>query len=710
VRQDYLQDDPLMPRQRTSRSRPRPAPGATTWPWIPWHAIALAAVTLIVYANALSGPFVRDDVVAIVENTSIRSLADLAGIFTPERELPVAGRPLVNLSLALNYAAGGLSVRGYHAVNLGIHVVCGLLLFGLVRRIVKLVAARGAPQGTLPDLTWLAFAVALLWLVHPLNTEAVDYLTQRSELMMGACYLLTLYAGVRAVDSGKPRVWTAIAVGACAAGMACKESMVTAPVMAVLLDGLVVFGSAREAMRRRWPLYVALCSTWFVLIALNWSGPRVHSAGFSSGVAPWTYLLNQAGMIVQYVKLAIWPASLVGEYGWPRPLTLGVVWPQAALVTLLLLATLIALARWPVIGFLGAWFFVTLAPTSSIVPIATEAGAERRMYLPLIACVVLSVLGVWFVLRRVGRRADRVDAQRAAAALLAVVAVAYGWRTWSRNQDYRSSVALARVAVDRYPNGVARLQLGMALAADGRRAEGIEQMRLAASDNPRAHYALGVELFNDGRLDEAIDELSAFVRDEPLLEEVVAARQALGRAFALQRRWPEAVEQYRLALGLNPTPAEAADTSGYLGDAFYEQQAFADSIPWFRRYLQAHPDDTAVLTRLGLALISTGRLDEALAAFRRAAEIAPGDATAQRNLATALYDHHDLDEAIIHARKALAMRPDDAAMHQLLGRALAIRGDLERAAAELEQARRLDAQNAEIAEDLRRVNQLRRAK
>jgi tetratricopeptide (TPR) repeat protein len=694
-----------MPRQRTSSP---PAPGGTARAWILWHALALAAVTLIVYANALSGPFVRDDVVAIVENTSIRSLADLTSVFTPERELPVAGRPLVNLSLALNYAAGGLSVRGYHAANVAIHVVCGLLLFGLVRRIVELIGVRGVPRrGALPDPTWFAFAVALLWLVHPLNTEAVDYITQRSELMMGACYLLTLYASVSAVDSRQARVWMATAIGACAIGMACKESMVTAPVMAVLLDGLVIFGSMREAVRRRWPLYVLLGSTWFVLIALNWSGPRVHSAGFSSGVAPWTYLLNQAGMIVQYVKLAIWPAGLVGEYGWPRLLTLGAVWAQAAFVMILLSATLVALARWPAMGFLGAWFFVTLAPTSSIVPIATEAGAERRMYLPLIACVALAVWGVWLVLRRVERRAVRVNIRRVAAVLLAIVAVAYGWRTWSRNQDYRSAVALAQVAVDRYPNGVARLQLGMALSADGRRAEGIEQMRLATSDNPRAHYALGVELFNDGRFDEAINELSAFVRDQPLLEEVVAARQALGRAFARQHRWAEAVEQYRLALGLNPTPAEAAETSGYLADAFYEQQAFADSIPWYRRSLQAHPDDTTALTRLGLALISTGRLDEALAAFRRAAEIAPGDATAQRNLATALYDHHDLDESIIHAQKALAMRPDDAALHQLLGRAMAIRGDLERASAELGQALRLDPQNPEIAEDLRRVNRLR---
>ena len=108
----------------------------------------------------------------------------------------------------------------------------------------------------------------------------------------------------------------------------------------------------------------------------------MYSTGFSTGVSGWSYALNQCDMLAHYLRLAIWPRSLVLLYGEPRPLTLFAVWPSAVLIALLLGLTVLALVTRPMLGFLGAWFFVTLAPTSSVVPIATEVGAERRMYLP----------------------------------------------------------------------------------------------------------------------------------------------------------------------------------------------------------------------------------------------------------------------------------------------------------------------------------------
>ena len=199
--------------------------------------------------------------------------------------------------------------------------------------------------------------------------------------------------------------------------MACKESMVTAPLLVAVYDRVYLFDSLRQAFRTRKRLYLGLAATWLVLAALNWSGPRAAVGGFSTGVSAWTYLLNQTVMITHYLRLAIWPRSLVVFYGWPLPLTLGDVWPYALFIGVLLIATVVAMKRWPMLGFLGVWFFVTLAPTSSIVPIATEVGAERRMYLPLLAVVALAVVGarlMWGRNRRVGsakvppRRASRI--------------------------------------------------------------------------------------------------------------------------------------------------------------------------------------------------------------------------------------------------------------------------------------------------------------
>jgi hypothetical protein len=162
-----------------------------------------------------------------------------------------------------------------------------------------------------------------------------------------------------------------------------SRALVTAPVMVVVYDRVFTFDSLKKALRERWPLSAGLAATWIVLAAVNWSGSRIHSADFGTGVSVWTYLLNQSVMIVRYLRLALWPRSLVLAYGTPQPMSVAEALPYALVAIALLALTVFALWRRPMLGFLGAWFFITLAPTTSFVPIAAEVGAERRMYLAL---------------------------------------------------------------------------------------------------------------------------------------------------------------------------------------------------------------------------------------------------------------------------------------------------------------------------------------
>jgi hypothetical protein len=155
----------------------------------------LALVGSLVYLNSLGKPFMFDDISAVVNNERIRDLSDLPKVLAPERERPVAGRPLANLSLAINYAIGKLDVVGYHVWNVAIHVLCGMLLFAVVRNALLL---PGLPETLGDSATALAFIAALLWMLHPLNSEVVTYVTQRTESMMAFFYLLTLYASIRA--------------------------------------------------------------------------------------------------------------------------------------------------------------------------------------------------------------------------------------------------------------------------------------------------------------------------------------------------------------------------------------------------------------------------------------------------------------------------------------------------------------------------------
>ena len=180
--------------------------------------LIIVAAAVLVYANSLDGAFVLDDDHGIEDNRRIRSLDNLD-------ELLSAGRPLLELSLALNYAYGELEPAGYHAFNILIHILVALTLYGLVRRTLLLPRLRER-FGT--SSHWLALAIGLLWTVHPLTTQAVTYVIQRGESMASLFYLVTLYCVVRGSLAKRARRghWYATAVVSAGVGVACKAIVI----------------------------------------------------------------------------------------------------------------------------------------------------------------------------------------------------------------------------------------------------------------------------------------------------------------------------------------------------------------------------------------------------------------------------------------------------------------------------------------------------
>ncbi len=665
------------------------------WRW--WiSCLFIAGAGVAAFGNSVFAPFVLDDHVAIVDNPSLRHLWPIRDALFAERESPLAGRPLVNLSFALNYAFDGINPRLYHAVNIGLHLVCALLLFALIDRTCRLPRVR--PY--VPRPTWMATTCALVWAVHPLNSEAVDYVTQRTELMMSAAFLLVLYAGVRAADAKHPRVWQTSALLACACGMACKESMVTAPLIVLLYDRAYLFDSWVDAVRARWRFYLGLAATWLLLVALMWTGPRIHSTGFSTGVSAWTYLLNQSVMITRYLRLAVWPSPLVAAYGYPRLVTLHEVWPAMALVGGLAAVGLVLFVRMPQLGFLALAVFITLAPTSSVVPIATEVGAERRMYVPLAALVVGAVLfagwiGRWLLLAANRHASPRV-ARHAASALVVLVAGTCIVLSFRRGQEYQSELLLTSRLVERWPTGRSHALLADALTTAGRREEALIHLRQAVGDDPRARYLLGAALFNARQLDDAQRELEAFVRLEPTLVEVVDATDALG-SIASMHGQPQAAEaKYRAALAMNPGHASARV---HLADVLLNQHRFVEAAREYQTYLRLRPTDDEAVTNLGVALLGAGsNEDEAEAVFRRALLLNAENQKANRTLGALLAQRGHYDEASSYARRAVQLAPNDGLAHDLLGVALAFQSQSAAALAEFEQAIRLSPGDPSIRE------------
>jgi Flp pilus assembly protein TadD len=666
----------------------------------------------LTYATSLFGPFIFDDFGNIVRNPQIRDVWNWGQVFSPPMDTGVAGRPLVQVSLAVNYALGGLNVRGYHVVSIAFHLGCALLLFGLVRRTLD--AIRLSDWAGVKSVD-LACAAAVLWVVHPLTSEVVDYLSQRTESMMALCYLSTMYASLRAFDARRPWRWLVPAVVACAAGMACKESMVTAPVMVVIFDRVFLFDTIGQAMRRRWRLYGALAATWLVLAALLLSHTGISSGGFATAhTSSWNYLLNQSVIVTRYLRLAIWPSGLVFYYGWARPLAFLDVWPDVLFLVLLVVATLLALARWPRAAFPALWVFVTLAPTSSFAPIAAEVGAERRMYVPLIGIVTLAVIGAAALrgrlIRSAGDQAQVASAMQKSPQALSldrvtvgaavVVAVVLSAVTIARTREYASALTMAQTVLARWPTPNAEQLVGQELAATGQHEEAIRHLRRAVPGFPPAHYFLGTELFAVGRVDEAMAELQAFVAEEPSLPPVRSARLLMARVFAARHERPAAIEQLHLVLATAPADGAA---HALLADVLAEEHEFGDAIPHYQAVLAVRPGDPNAWTGLGVALVATGRGAEAISAFRQAAAVAPADAHARENLARALLEAGDAGGASEEAQRAVSLAPTDPAAHEMLGRVLASLGRTNDARREFERALALDPSYAPATDGLRRL-------
>jgi tetratricopeptide (TPR) repeat protein len=643
----------------------------------------------LVYANSLDGAFIIDDHSSIVDNPDIRNPWSRALLRSAWGESALLGRPLATLTFGINFALHGFDVRGYHVGNIAFHVLCALVLFGVIRR---------AGLSTI-----FAFACASLWMLHPINSEVVNYISQRTESMMALFYLLALYASVRSHASPRPRRWLGAAVAAAVLGTLSKQSMVTIPLALLLVDYALFYDSLRGALRSRWRFYLAVAAaSWLVVIATVLASPPARSVGFSSGPSPWVYLLNQSVMITRYLWLAIWPRDLVSDYGYPLPYTLGEVLPQMAFVSGLVVLAVIGLRYRPKIAFLGVFVFLTLGLTSSFAPIANEVGAERRMYLPMAALVILGLLPVARLAEHLAR-SRRLPARAVAGGcvvLWAAAAAALGTATALRNRDYAVPLRLAQLTFERWPTGYTRHGLAEELLAVGRRADALAYLNEAIRDDPRAHFTLGRLLFEDGRLGEARVQLETFVTLRPQLEEAVAARFMIGRALLVEGRLDAAAGQFRQVLEMRPSFFD-----GHLGlaEVLLEQQRHGEAVTQLLSYFAkggAHP---GVWTMLGAALAHDGRGDEAIRAFRRAIELDPRAPDPHRNLAAVLLDRRDIPAAVQHAERAVSLAPGDAAARDLLGIAFAAQGRPDLAAQQFREALRLDPTNATAREHLEQV-------
>jgi tetratricopeptide (TPR) repeat protein len=559
-------------------------------------------VGVVIYSNSFSASFVFDGTTLLRDCPEMTSLAG---------SLTRSMRPAGMLSFYLNYRLHGWdALWGFHAANLAIHLLAALVLMGIVRRTLS----RGRPAERYgPAAGGLALAVAILWMAHPLQTQSVTYLYQRLESLMGLFFLLALYAFIRAQGSRRPRLCYALSVVCWLLALGTKEVAAAAPVVLLWYDRVFVGRSWREIVRQRWGYYGAL----FAVLAAGVAYGLTKRAWYAGGgilvvkeISPLAYSLSQPGVVLHYLRLSFWPSGQCLDYGWPPAQTVGGILPGLSIIAGLLGLVLWCAYRSPEWGFLGGWFFLILAPTSSFFPIR-DLAYEHRMYLSLASVAVLVVLGGYEGLRRLEellRASPRLRAL-AAPALVALATIALGAATYCRNFAYADQLTTWYDVVAKAPR------------------------------NARGHHNLSALLLRAGDFDGVLEHARQAVELNPAFAD---DWNNLGLALSHFHQPEEARKQFQQALAANPSLAESWLNLGNLDLDRDPQKAMS----CYRKALEARPEYAEAHNNLGYALLQRQSLPEAVFHLYRAVELNPGYAVAHYNLADALAAQGRVDEAM----------------------------------------------------------------
>ena len=611
-----------------------PVQGPPDFPWTLLALLAFPAAALLAWSDSFSVPFLLDDGWNLSGNPGLTRLWPPWWAWLYSRGTGLAGRPVTAFTFALNHAVSGGAPWSYHLVNLAIHILAGLALFGLLRRALSFPRPEGALL-TPGRASAAAFFCALAWLVHPLTIQAVTYITQRLESLAALFYLATLYAAARSLEpdaSRKGRVlWRAASAGAFLLAAGSKETAVTAPFAVLLFDWTFAGGSLKRIFSRSAWLYLGFVPGLALLFLLVATGDTAgHAYAGNASFSALDYALFEPRVIWRYIRLAFIPAGLLFDYGqhypgvpglFASPLPVKLIF-AAALAPLLILAARGAFLRRPA-GLAGALFFLVLAPTSSVLPLFLVA-EEHRMYLPLAALAALAGVGA---LKLAESRKIRASAMVGAA--LAVILV-LGCLTYARNRDFKSAESIWSDTIQKAPG------------------------------NPRAYASLAKIAADSGDAGRAI---TLYERAVSLYPDYAIARINLGQLLHAKGENKAAVDQYVAVLTRRwpfTKRSEKAMALSNLGNVFLDVGNYPKAKLFYLQALALEPDYAAARSNLGAALAAAGDAKKAIPELLRALELSPELVETRLNLAKALASIGRRGEAARYIEEAWRMAPENA--------------------------------------------------
>ena len=480
--------------------------------------LLLIIVSLGIFKNSFNGIFFFDDINSIIKNPTIKKLWPPWHFFHWEQNNTDSGRPIFTITLAINYAIGKLDPFGYHIGNLIIHTMCSILFFLILLQTLKQTNIHKKMKFKSENL---AFITALIWMIHPLQTECVNYITQRSSSLVALFYLATLYCSIKAHCNINKKKWYFFSILCCLLGLFTKETMATAPLVIILYDVTFFYKSNKKILRERKYFYLFLLSTWIIFgVVAIWADPHANTIGSNLYISPWEYLISQSSILTTYLKLIFFPHPLNIDYGFAFKAKLLDYLANFIFISLIFIGSVLIYFKNRAIGFAGLCFFIILGPTSSIIPLLNEVGAERRMYLPsmfIISMLTVSGYNTFYYLKE--KRFSESFAQYGIVIILSSIIIILGELTILRNNDYRSHIRIWETAI------------------------------IANPSNPRAYKALGTNLLKINQIDAAIECYQRAIKYGPGYRDVYVI---LGDCMSRKKRYKQALSYYLIALSMNP--------------------------------------------------------------------------------------------------------------------------------------------------------------
>jgi tetratricopeptide (TPR) repeat protein len=685
--------------------------------------ILIPLVAAVIYSNICHSPFVFDDLVQITDNVKLRDLSNYLSL----KQL-LKPRGIVDFTFALNYRFNKLEVFGYHLINVWIHIINGFLVYLLSLTIFRQLSPfENSPipqsfnstvhQSPYSSIRSMSIFAALIFIAHPIQTQAVTYTVQRSTSMAAMFYMASVFFYLKAriishsstsnpqrlkwLRIRQPSALYTLAILAGILAFLSKQNTASLPATILLVEFLFI-DRTWQGWKKKIPWIPLAFVLWalFILYVFGFFRVAVQGRGLledasrltqeTQTVSRLSYLYTQFSVLAVYIRLLFLPVQQSVDYLYPFKNGL---FEGYTPLFFLLLTAIAALGIWsakkhPVITFGIFWFFITLSVESSIIPIS-DALFEHRLYLPMFGfALVFSYLLFHFISKN----------HLWSFIISSLIIVSLGTAAYLRNRIWQDPITLWSDAVSKNPkNYRAHNNLGLSLVRQGRIAEAITHYSEALSIFPEyieAHNNLALALARQGRAAEAIDHYSDLLRINP---EDSDAHNNLGNALVAQRRLDEAIGHYRFALRINP---EDADAHNNLANALVAQGKLHQAIHHYFQALQITPDCSECHTNLGLALARLGRTDEAISHYSLALRINPDDAKAHINLGTALAQQGRTDEAISHYSAALRIIPDSQTAHYNLGVALVAQGKLDEAISHYSQALHINPGYAEAHNNL----------